>query len=341
MASLLLGFALAALVVVVAGTFLARFADSLAVSLKLSRAWVGLLFLAVVTSLPELATSLSAVTVIRGPDLALGTLFGSNLFNLLMLAALRVVPRARRCTIQTPSDLTLSAAGSILLISIATFGVATGGAVSVAPRTFEALLALSLVVAYLVLLRATFRAGSDLSRAEEDAPASLWKPSLGFALCALAVIAGGLWLVRLGDALAGVQVSLAGRSFTLGRTAVGTFLIAVVTSLPELVVTVAALRLGSLDMAFGNLFGSNMCNMAFVGVVALASPGRSLFASSSPIHALTGLLSVALTAVAIAALSRRESRPVPSFPWDAVVMLLLYLLGLVAMGMVGLAAPSG
>ena len=80
----------AALVIVVASNFLAKSADVISVKTGLGRAFVGVVLLATATSLPELATGISAITVVGEPDLALGDAFGSNLFNLLIIGLLDI-----------------------------------------------------------------------------------------------------------------------------------------------------------------------------------------------------------------------------------------------------------
>jgi len=81
-------FVTCAMLVVVVGNMLSRYADILAEKTGLGRSWVGAILLAGATSLPELATGISAVTVVGDVDLAAGGVLGSCLFNLLLLGIL-------------------------------------------------------------------------------------------------------------------------------------------------------------------------------------------------------------------------------------------------------------
>ncbi len=84
----------------------------------------------------------------------------------------------------------------------------------------------------------------------------------------------------------------------MGGTFVGTTLVALSTSLPELVASLAALRMGAPDLALGNILGSNVFNMALLLPIDLAYPGQ-LFADVAPTHALTALAVIVVTAIVI------------------------------------------
>ena len=318
--------------VVIAGTKLARYADALGEVLNLSRAWIGLLFLAVITSVPELVTSLGAVTVVDGVDIAMGNLFGSNLFNLMIIVVLDVVQGPGPIMLQASPRQSLTAAGSVLLMAVAAMGVALGVQAESLPDAFGPLFGLALILIYVILLRLSFRSEQSQGTVETpaEANAARGRVFLGFAVSGAVIIASGLVLVQLGDMLANHEFHLGSATFTMDQSTVGTFIIAIITSLPELIVTLAAFRLGSVDMALGNLFGSNMCNMGIVGLVALAYRKGSVFAACSPIHIVTGLTGISLTVVAMIGLMVRGKKSLFFLGWDVIAMILLYILGLLA-----------
>jgi cation:H+ antiporter len=112
----------------------------------------------------------------------------------------------------------------------------------------------------------------------------------------------------------------------LGGTLVGTVLVGGSTSLPELVATIAALRIGAHDLAVGNLFGSNAFNMALLLCLDAAQPGN-LFASVDPHHAISGLIAVVLMTIGLAGIVyRAEHRFTMSEPTSA-LMAIAYLFG--------------
>jgi cation:H+ antiporter len=93
----------------------------------------------------------------------------------------------------------------------------------------------------------------------------------------------------------------------LGNSYVGTWLVGLSTSLPEMAATLAAVRLGHLDLAVGNLFGSNAFNMALFFLMDLPGKG-GFFAGLDPSHAETAFLGVALMALGLAVLAHRKGR---------------------------------
>jgi cation:H+ antiporter len=141
-----------------------------------------------------------------------------------------------------------------------------------------------------------------------------------FVLAGLVVVAAGVWLARSGDAI--------GKRTGLGSTFFGTWLVGFATSLPELVASFAAVRLGAYDAAVGNLFGSNGFNMAIFVVLDAVHPGGPLFAAVSPAHAITGLFGVMLTGLGLAALVYRAERRFAMIEPDSLAIVVGYVAGM-------------
>jgi cation:H+ antiporter len=93
----------------------------------------------------------------------------------------------------------------------------------------------------------------------------------------------------------------------LGHAFMGTWLVGLATSLPELVASLTAVRLGAWDLAVGNLFGSNAFNMSLFFALDAAQPG-SLFAAADPDHAITALCAVVLMSLGLSAIVYRAKR---------------------------------
>jgi len=84
----ILGFTICAAIIIYSGTQLSYYGDKIAELTGLGRAWVGLILMSSVTSLPELITGISSVAIVNAPNLAAGDIFGSCVFNLLILSIL-------------------------------------------------------------------------------------------------------------------------------------------------------------------------------------------------------------------------------------------------------------
>lgn len=328
-------FAVSAAAIVAVGTLLTRFGDIIATRTGLGRLLIGSILIALATSLPELTVDIQAARL-GSPDLAVGDLMGSSLFNLLILAIADLLHRAPGGLLtHNAAGHALSATASIMLTSLAGMAILAGGAglglarVGVGP--------LAIVGAYLFVLRLVYRdqrCGAPRpppGEADSGRAGGLRGPLLGYAACAAAILVAAPYLARSADTIA-IESGL-------GGTFVGTTLVAFATSLPELVATLAAVRLGAFELAAGNIFGSNTFNMVLLLPVELAY-GGVLLRDVSPVHAFTALAIVLVTAVVvIGQLYRVESRKLFVEP-DAFLVITLVLGAMAAVYFLGDASPS-
>lgn len=106
-----------------AGTRLTRLADAIGEKTGMSDSWVGLLLLAAVISLPELATGISAVTAAKAPNIAVGDVLGSTVFNLALLVILDVLHRPDTIYSRASAGHVLSAGFGVILLAMVGAGV--------------------------------------------------------------------------------------------------------------------------------------------------------------------------------------------------------------------------
>lgn len=314
-----LGFLASGIAVVLAGTALARYADTIAERTRLGRLWIGSVLLAGATSLPELATDLFAVRL-GAADLAVGDLFGSSMANMLILALVDLIPPRRGVLQRVALDHALIASLAIALNALAAVLVLVrpqASFLSVGPGS------LALFLGYVAGTRAVYR--NMLRDDAPPAPASIGdetKPTLslqqalrGFGLAALAVLLAAPAFAWSARGIAEVS--------GLGNTFVGTSLVGIATSLPEVVTCLAAVRMGAFDLAVGNLFGSNAINMAIFLPLDLAQPG-SLFGALDPGHGISGLFAVLLMSLGLAAIVYRAKRRFAMVEPDSLLMIVAY-----------------
>ena len=337
MTFLILEFIGLALVVAITGTFLARAADTIATATGLGRLVIGSLLLAGVTSLPELSVDISAVRA-GHVDIAAGDLFGSSLMNLLILAGLDLAWRGeRRMFSREAASHALSATLGIVLTGLAGTAVLTAGQLPPVVWLGVGGWSWAILVAYLLGARVLFldqriSARADREAAGEAAPQGPprrephQQDHLGWALMTFTAAAAALFFA--GPELSHVAGILAERS-GLGGTFVGTTLVAVTTSLPELVSSITALRLGAIDLAIGNAFGSNAFNMILFVPLDAVHDGP-LFASLAPAHAVTAMAVIVASAIAVLGQLYQAKRRVPFFEPDALLMIFV-LLGALAL----------
>jgi len=330
---LLLSFAATAAVVVLSGTRLSLYGDALGERTGLGRGLVGLVFLAAVTSLPELVVSLTSVIqcpdLLQGADLATGNMLGSNIFNLLILAlAALLFPRKFDPGKLESPHATSTAYGLVLLAIFAAAFLADGWREQLIPGLHCSWGVLLLPVAYGFILRREHRQQKE-AKTEDHLPSEQMLthlPPLRFysvlgALCLL-IIGGGIMLSILGSRMA-LPTEQGG--FGLEASLIGTIFLAISTSLPELVISIASVRMGFLDMAVGNVLGSNMFNLLIIFAADVAMRGGSLLRHASSNHWTSVGLIFLLTLFASVLLRSRNRMATTA---SAATMLAIYIAAL-------------
>jgi cation:H+ antiporter len=328
MAILLLEFFAAAATIVVAGTFLTRYGDAIGERTGMGRTLAGLVLLATATSLPELAVDCNLARLGQ-PDLALGDLLGSSLINLLILAALDLYHRGpNRMLSKMAAAHALSAVMSIAMTALCLLFLLT---------RFEFTLAgigpgpIALGIAYVMGLRLVYF-DQQYALSQQASPAevldqrhelpTLKRAIIGYVSATLVILVAAPFLAVAAEGLA--------EETGLGGTFVGTTLVAFSTSMPELVTSLAAVRMGAFDLAVGNIFGSNTFNMVILLPVDAFFKG-SLFATASTTHAITAACTILVSTVAVLGLLYRPEKRYWLIEPDALLVIALVFgsLGLV------------
>jgi len=295
------------IIILVAGTRLSRYGDAIAEKTGLGRIWIGVVLLATITSLPELATGISSVALIGKPNLTLGDLFGSNLLNLVTIAIIDVLYTRGPILHYVGTGLVLAATASTLLIGAVAASIYL--AQNVAPLgifNYIGLYSPIIFCIYMIIQYMLIRfqrsqqsqAGTDSPPAASHGEISLKKAIAFFVLAALATAGAGTWLGFIGDELSMVT--------GLNDSFVGSLFLAICTSAPEIVVSISALRMGALDMAVGNVIGSNLFNMGvtvFVDDLFLTEGPILSYASTD--HIFTALIAMLMSCVVIIGLIYR------------------------------------
>lgn len=320
-----LQFAIVSGVIVVAGFYLSRYGDVIAEKTGLSGSWIGLALLATVTSLPELVTGISSVTAAHEIDIAVGNVLGACMFNLLILALLDAVYRKGSIFAKERKGHLLIAAYGILLLGMSAAGLLLAQAGRMPALAHVGLYAPAFILVYLAAMHAAFHyereevAEFEAAQAERYPHITLRQAGARFAVSAVAVVAAGAMLPFIAAELAD--------QMGWNHSFVGTLFVAAVTTLPEATVTFAALRLGAIDMAIANLLGSNLFNIAILAVDdAFYLPGP-LLAHVSPVHAVTALAAIAMSAVVvIGLLTRPRGRLGGVMSWPGLALVAIYLL---------------
>lgn len=320
-------FIIVAAAVSAVGMLLARSSDQLGEALKLDRSMTGFLMLAAATSLPELVVSCQVART-GAIDMAVGSLLGSCLMNLLILAGIDLSRRSggRILSRQTAAH-ALASLSSVLLAAFVAFAILVpmppilgrlhGGSVL-------------LLVGYVVTFRLVF-VDRQVATAQEvvdldEEPgvsgatvqsASKWKPAMFYALATLGIFLLAPPLASTSEQLA-IALSFSGTFF-------GAVFLALVTSLPEMVTTAEASRIRADDLAIGNILGSNSFNLLILIALDLVYD-KPLFSSLSSVHAIAALGIIVTTTVATMGLLYRVEKRLWFLEPDAMAVVISALL---------------
>lgn len=289
-------FILSSLIIIVAGIFLVRFSDRIAEITKLSRLIVGSLFLAAATSLPELFVDISAVKN-NMPNLAVGDLMGSSVFNLFILGIADLLHKGSTVIFSRVSaHHAMAALLSIGMTALAGAAILIEHQIELPVVGHFGIISIFIPIAYLFGLRLVYFNQKITNEATPEIKRHrikrkpLLKALGGYLLSAGAILIAAPYLSEAAGEIA-AQTGL-------GQGFIGTTLVAFTTSLPELVSTIASVRMGAYDLALGNIFGSNAFNILLLIPLDFINKG-SLFSAVSVEHVFTALATIGITSLAV------------------------------------------
>jgi cation:H+ antiporter len=291
---------------------LVRGAVGLAAAVRISPLVIGLTVVAFGTSAPELVVSLrSALT--GQPEIAVGNVVGSNIFNVLVILGLSalIVP------LRVDQQLVRLDVPLVIATSVAVYGMCLDGRLD----RFEGGLLAAALVAYMVwLIRTSRREKSAEVLHEYSAEFTERKPATPTRmLLFLVMVAAGLaMLVRGADLLVDSAVTIA-RGWGLSELMIGLTLVAAGTSLPEVATSIVAAFKGERDIAVGNVVGSNLFNlMSVLGLTGLITPGGVPVGAEVVAQDLPVMVLVALACLPVFLIGHAIER------WEGMVLLAFY-----------------
>ncbi|HDS03515.1 MAG TPA: sodium:calcium antiporter [Firmicutes bacterium] len=316
---LYLYFSLSALIIVFAGWYLSVYADIIAEKTKLGRGFIGLILLSAVTSLPELITSISAIVVRQAPELSLGNVLGSNMFNVFIIAFLEILI-IRKPFLYSISKENVTYIGFMILATMSAVFAMLGFDLTVWDIS---IFSMAIGALYVGAMYAGYKnivpqeAGAPQNYAAKKLSAAL----LMFFILGAVIVVTGYYATILADEIATVS--------GLGRTFVGGLLLAAMTSLPEVITSLSSAKLGAYDMIVGNILGSNMFNLGIIFIADILYRRESVFADPEGNQIIPALFSILLVTLMMFGIMRKKpSGKRMKVHMETFFILALYLLGL-------------
>lgn len=344
-------FAVAAAAIWFAGTALERYADALSVRTGLGQAFTGVLLLSTATSLPEVATTITAAGLLSNPTLAVSNLLGGVALQTAILAiADRTQRHAGAVTSFEPRFvLLMQGLGVLLLLQVAIAGLAAEGR----PMVFTvSLWPFAVLCVYLGILYATYRyrghprwtptkrddvpkdsgrgqarlakATTDMEKKSLRSTKALW---IFFTGLSLAVLVAGWLVAQSADVLA--------EQTGLGDAFLGATLLALATSLPEVSTTRAASGEGRYSMAISNVFGSNGFDISLLFLAELLYQGGTVMAHAGRSIVFVAAIGAIMTSIYLWGMLERRDRTILGVGWDSAGAVLVYGTGMTVLFFLG------
>ena len=232
--------------------------ERIALKFRIPEFIIGATLIALGTSLPEMAASIAA-SLNGKPDIAVANVIGSNILNItLVLATVFLIAKKIN-----PNRDFFAKDSTWALVPVLVFVLMIiDGVIS----RFDATLLLLLMGAYLLFLL------QDAKNIPEEDLEDLDESTFSWAKT-IPILLGAFVLVIIGAHFTIESASEIAKSFGISEWIIGIIMVSLGTSLPELVVSISAAAKGKVDMAIGNIIGSNMANTTVVlGAAALTSP---------------------------------------------------------------------
>ena len=315
MSILLVKFLIISSIIVFTGYQLTITGDKIAEETGFGSNLIGFILLASVTSMPELVTSISAANIHRA-NLVFGNMIGSNIFNMVVIAL--VVIWGSRKSFQAKSE-------NIFNASMGLFITALAGILVFIKTSFSGIILLG---AYGVILYLSFKFEKKNNISDDVKPSfkfqKLFFSYLYFVFLSAIIVISGYYLTIVCDKIAVTPFTVSGKTLILGTTFVGQLFLAVSTSLPELIVSLSAVKIGKIDMAYSNIFGSNIFNMAILGFSSFFYKGQ-MFAAVSEDIVFSIMIFFILVSITIGSLKYKTKS---KFRIDALLLILFYLVNL-------------
>ena len=309
------------------GYRLSYYGDVISEKTNLSRGLVGFVFLSMATTLPEMITSVSAITIVQSPDMAAGNIFGSIVINIMFIALLDLIQGKGSLLRTIKTSHILYGGLGIVAMAVATFSIILRQELTGDLGLFNfGLDSLVLIIIYAIGLKLIFGQDKKINPEKKDSadPSSMYSGirlssaiSL-FSLCFIIMVFLGVWLAGIGDEIV--------TSMNWSEALVGTAFLALATSLPELVVSISSLRFGA-DMAIGNILGANFLDIMVIPACDIFFRQGEFLSYVTPKHTITIVLGVILTGIVVIGLIYRSRKFFLRLGWDTMAMLVTFVVG--------------
>jgi cation:H+ antiporter len=317
-----LQFAFFFLLIIIAGWRLSYYANRISHKSLFPEGLFGVIFLAIITSLPEIFTSIGSVTVVNFPDMAASDAIGSIFINLIIIVILDIVQGKGGILSIASKKHILTAGLTIVVLGVVTVSLLLRKIANIQIGFFNiGLDSIVIILIYIFCVKLLVNYGAEEIEKENNNSNGLGALWIKFIIAAALVVVSGLRLAELGGDIV--------NNTNLNDSFVGLVFLAVATSLPELIVSWSAIKHGSIDMAIGNVLGSNFFDTAIIPITDIFYRSNQIMSDLNISHIFTLALCMIMTAIIICGLSYRSKKTILKVGWDVFFMIIIIVVSVV------------
>ena len=315
---------IAASIILFTSKYLVKHADNIALQTGLGRTFVGIVLLATATSLPELATGINSVYSLNSPDLAAGDVFGSNIFNLLIIVVLDTYYGNRPFLSDIKNISWTLPVLTIIAILIAIIAMWSSNQMNINLGSVG-LLSYVIFIFFIISMFITYNQSKNENQESNNEEITNNNPSVKYSLIIYIISASIIIISSVFLSMAGEKIA---HIMKWQESFVGTQLLALSTSLPELATSLAALRLRAPELAITNLLGSNLFNTGIVLFLDdIFYTSKPIWQDLSQIHIFNAFIAILMTCTILVTIQIQPKQKLLKFIGiESAILVILYLI---------------
>jgi len=293
-----------------------------------SETFMGMIFLAMSTSMPEMFISIGAAGITNSGDLASGNIFGTLIINLMIIVLMDIQTRGAVLSYtDNQNQHVLTAILCIMIVSIMLISIVLQNLLNSAYKFFhigiDSIIVCFIYIISLKLLFGFERKGRKTILGEIPSELTNDKKKLKlwatFFTYIFLVAIFGLWISYVADKIVKVVPAW-------DHTFFGSIFLALSSSLPEIIVSISSIGAGSVNMAVGNVLGSNLFDTIIIPISDLFYFKNSILNSISLTHVFTAIIFIILTTVVIAGLVYKPKKTIARLSWPTIFMISIFII---------------
>jgi len=288
-----------------------------------SETFIGMVFLAISTSMPEMFASIGSASIVESSNLAVGNIFGTLIINLMIIVLLDIIRKGKVLS-DVENQHVFSGMLCVMLLGFLITSMVLQNLFTGAYKIFHiGLDSIFIFIIYVVCLKLLFKfsyrnMNNHPNNIVPKPASSIFKLWVKFFICIFLVGLLGFYIANISDKIV--------KNTTYWNHAYfGTIFLAISSSLPEIIVSISSVAAGSINMAIGNIFGSNLFDTIIIPISDMFFTKGIILKDISSIHMFTAIVAIILTCIVIIGLIYKPKKSFARLSWPTICMIFVFI----------------